>query len=209
MQTLGSLAAQHPDWVIAAAFVTTFFESFVVVSFLVPGTTVLLGIGMIVASASLAIEPVLVSANLGAIAGTGISFWLGRLSGPTLYKIWPLRSDSVLVADAQTFFRDHGFGATLLSRFVAPLRAVVPFAAGVLGMPQVPFWLSSVGAAVVSVSGTLLLGVALYHVLRPVVESDAIVVLVAVFVLGTAVLAAAVVSFVAKTSRPGRTAAKT
>lgn len=209
MQTLSSLAAQHPDWVIAAAFVTTFLESFVVVSFLVPGTTGLLGIGMIVAAASLTIEPVLVAANLGAIAGNGISFWLGRLSAPTLYKVWPLRSDPVLVADAKEFFRDHGFGATLLSRFVAPLRAVVPFAAGMLGMPQLPFWLSSVGAALVSVSATLLLGIALYHVLRPVVESDAIVVLVAVFVLGSALLAASVVSFVAKTSRSSRTTAKT
>jgi membrane protein DedA with SNARE-associated domain len=77
------------------------------------------------------------------------------------------------------------------------------------GMRQLPFWLSSVGAAVVSVSGTLLLGGALYHVLRPAAESDAIVVFVAVFVLGTAVLATWVVSFVAKTSRSSRTAAKT
>jgi undecaprenyl-diphosphatase len=208
MQTLGSLAAQHPDWVTVAAFVTAFLESLVVISFLVPGTTVLLGIGMIVAAASLPIEPVLVAASLGAIAGNGISFWLGRLFGSRLYKVWPLRSDPVLAADAQAFFRNHGFGATLLSRFVAPLRAVVPFAAGMLGMRQLPFWLSSVGAAVVSVSGTFLLGVALYHVLRPAVESDAIVVLAAVFVLGTAVLAASVVSFIAKTSRSSRTAVK-
>lgn len=208
MQTLGSLAAQHPDWVTAAAFVTALLESLVAISFLVPGTTALLGIGMTVAAASLPIEPVLVAASLGAIAGNGISFWLGRLFGSRVYKIWPLRSDPVLAADGRAFFHDHGFGATLLSRFVAPLRAVVPFAAGALGMRQLPFWLSSVSAAVVSVSGTLLLGLALYHVLRPVVESDAVVVLAVVFVLGTAVLAASVLSFVAKTSRSNRTAEK-
>ena len=207
MQMLGNLATEHPDWVTATAFVTAFLESCVVASLLIPGTTILLGIGLIVAATSLPIEPVLAAGSLGAIAGNAVSFWLGRHFRLKLYKLWPLRSNPVLAADARAFFHDHGVGTTLLSRFVAPLRAVVPFAAGVLGMRQLPFWLSSAAAAVVSLSGTLLLGAAVGHILRLAVESRTIVVLAATFVLSTALLAAWVAFSIANSFRSTRAGA--
>lgn len=209
MQTLANLAAQHPDWVIAAAFVTALLESLVVASFLVPGTTVLLAIGAIVAATSLPIEPVWMAASLGAVAGNGVSFWIGRRFSSPLHRLWPLRSDPVLAAEARAFFHDHGIATTLLSRFVAPLRGVVPLAAGLLGMRPLPFFLSSAAAATVSVSGTLLLGAALSCILRLAVESRTIVILAAAFGLSMALLAALIVFSIASTPRPGNAAEKT
>ena len=209
MQMLANLAAQHPDWVIAAAFVTAFLESLVLASFVVPGTTILLMIGAIVAATSLPIEPVWAAASLGAVAGNGVSFWIGRRFSSTLHKLWPLRSDPVLAAEAHAFFHDYGIATTLLSRFVAPLRGIVPVAAGVLGMRQIPFFLSSAAAAFVSVSGTLLLGAALCHLLRLAVESRTIVVLAAAFGLSMALLAAWIGSSIASNSRSGNAVEKT
>ncbi len=93
MQILGNLVTEHSDWVTAAAFVTAFLESCVVASFLIPGTTILLGIGLIVAATSLPIEPVLAAGSLGAIAGNAVSSWLGRHFRSRLDKLWPLRSN--------------------------------------------------------------------------------------------------------------------
>src|SRR5690606_40058262 len=67
----------------------------------------------------------------GAVAANWASYNLGRKIGPRVYRSWPLNRDRTMVARARLFFRRYGFAAVFLSRFLGPMRAVVPAVAGV------------------------------------------------------------------------------
>jgi membrane protein DedA with SNARE-associated domain len=54
-----------------------------------------------------------------------------------------------MVARARLFFRRYGFAAVLLSRFLGPMRAVVPLVAGVMEMNSQRFQAANVIAAVI------------------------------------------------------------
>lgn len=147
-------------------------------------------------------EPVLAAASIGATIGSGISFWLGRRFGPVLGRLWP--ANPSLTADARALFREPGFAAVAISRFIAPLKAVVPFAAGALEMRPLPFWISTALAAVLSASGTLLLSVVLCFAIYQRADEHSVVVLAIVFVLTIALLASCIASSIRK-RRPWRT----
>jgi len=59
-------------------FVIAFCESLAFVSFLVPATVILIGLGAIVGAGAVEFLPVWIAAATGAILGDALSYWLGR-----------------------------------------------------------------------------------------------------------------------------------
>jgi membrane protein DedA with SNARE-associated domain len=53
-------------------------ESIPIIGVVVPGTAVILALSTLVPSGVLVLWPLLAAATLGAIAGDGLSFWLGH-----------------------------------------------------------------------------------------------------------------------------------
>jgi membrane protein DedA with SNARE-associated domain/membrane-associated phospholipid phosphatase len=111
-----------------------FLESLVLVGLLVPGTVIMFGIGAIVAAGGLAIKPVLALSVAGAIAGDGLSYWLGRRYQEALRSLWPFRRYPEILKKGEAFFNRHGGKSVLFGRFVGPVRPVIPAVAGMLGM---------------------------------------------------------------------------
>ncbi|MHC8326677.1 DedA family protein [Pseudomonas sp. LB1P83] len=69
-----------------------------------------------------------------AIAGDGLSFWLGHRYHHEILGLWPLNRHSKLIQRSEAFFIRRGDKSVFLARFTPGVRAFVPLLAGTLGM---------------------------------------------------------------------------
>jgi membrane protein DedA with SNARE-associated domain len=141
-------ARTHADLVVPAAFIVAFLESFPLVSILVPGTALLLALGALVGAGLVEPAPVLVAAIIGAVLGDTIGFWVSRHVGAYAIRRRLPVGYRRIYARAVLMFRRYGFWAVFGGRFVGPVRAIVPIAAGVAGMPQARFQLANILSAI-------------------------------------------------------------
>jgi membrane protein DedA with SNARE-associated domain len=146
--TLAFISA-HAGWAFAVMFVTAFGESFVFLSLLFPGTSLLVAAGALMATGALPYFPVLAGAVLGATLGDALSYWIGRRFGPALGRMWPMKRNPELLPRGIRFFERYGGLSVFIGRFFGPLRAIIPLAAGVLQMPSGRFWFANVTSALV------------------------------------------------------------
>jgi len=166
MQSIAEFLVHYPAASVAAAFFIAFCESFVLVSFVFPGSTLLFAIGIMGAAAAVPLGGILAAAVLGAIAGQASSFWLGRSVRRSPGRVWPFNRNPELIGDARSLFQECGIGGVFASRFLAPLRAVVPFVAGMFGMSAGRFWLMNVASALIWTPGVLLSGALTFVVVK-------------------------------------------
>ena len=156
----------HPEWAMVLIGLTAFGESFVFVSLLFPGTAVLVAAGGLIAAGVLDPFQVTAAGILGGILGDAASFWLGQKFGGALPKLWPFRGHPDRIQSGIDFFERYGTIGVFLGRFLGPLRATVPTAAGMLKMPTGRFCLANILSAVVWVPALVLSGDLLLQMLR-------------------------------------------
>jgi len=138
----------HPALAYGAIFLISLSESLALVGLIVPGTVIMFGVGAIVATGSLGLKLVLLLAAVGAVAGDGISYWLGRHYREELRRIWPFARYPAMLKNGEAFFHRHGGKSVLFGRFVGPLRPVIPVVAGMLGMGALHFSIVNVLSAI-------------------------------------------------------------
>ena len=167
---LTSFLAEHGLWAGPVVGLLAFGESLAIVGVLVPGTALLLSVGGL-AGAGL-VDPVWIAlwTFVGAIAGNWASYALGRTIGTRAYRTWPLNRNRRTVARARLFFRNYGFAAVFLSRFLGPLRATVPVVAGVMEMGARRFHAANLISGVLWVPAILAPGFFAAESLGPEVE---------------------------------------
>ncbi len=136
-------------WVYVVIAAAGFLESAAFVGLVVPGETVMLLGGVLAAAGQADLVGVVLAAVLGAVAGDQAGYTLGRTLGPSLrsgragrwigHERW---------ARAEDLVARRGGPAVFLGRWIGFLRAVVPAAAGAVGVPRTTFlaW-NAVGGA--------------------------------------------------------------
>lgn len=151
--------AAHPHITYPLVLLVSLAESLAVVGLLVPGTVLIFGAGVLIATGALALTPTLLMAIAGAIAGDAISYWLGRTHHQRLKTFWPFSRHPQLLTEGEEYFRRHGAASILMGRFIGPIRPVIPLIAGMLGMAPLPFVLANTASAVAWAFAVLLPGV--------------------------------------------------
>ena len=136
-------------WAAPVTFLIAFLESFPVVSILVPSTALLLGIGAMLGAGMIDPVPVLLGCVAGGILGDAAGYWLARAVGPARVRRWLPRSCRRVYAWSVVVFRRWGWWAVFLGRFIGPMRAVTPLAAGITGMRNLPFQTANTLSALV------------------------------------------------------------
>jgi membrane protein DedA with SNARE-associated domain len=149
LQAVTEFIRAHAMWAGPAMFAVCFGESFIFVSLVVPGTSILFVAGALLPGGTLPLVPVVLGAVAGAVAGDSVSFWLGRKFGPGLVNVWPFRARPDLLDRGVAFVRKHGGKSVFIGRFFGPARAIVPLAAGLLDMPAQRFWIANILSAIV------------------------------------------------------------
>ncbi|MEJ0028084.1 MAG: DedA family protein [Rhizomicrobium sp.] len=209
-----TFAKNHPDSAFAIAFVVSFAESFAGLSFLVPGTTILIALGALlraIDAAFLSYFPVWAAAAVGAILGDWISYWIGHRFKEHVLSTWPITHYRDQMDTALRFFGRWGVWGIFIGRFMGPFRATVPLVAGISQMRFWPFQIANVSSALIWSASLLLLGAAGWAAMKSIWHSlggwPTIAVAVIVIALGIAFhgrIAAAWRSLAAK--RKGETA---
>lgn len=168
----------HQNWAVVIIFVTAFGESFALLGLLFPGTALLIGAGTLIADGTLHYLPVMAAAILGAVLGDSVSYWLGRRFGGAIARMWPFNRNPDLVPSGVRFFERYGGMSVFIGRFLGPIRAVIPLAAGILQMPRGRFWVANIASALVWAPLLLFAGNALGRIGESLIGSGNTVLLV-------------------------------
>jgi len=145
----GSWVQANALWAAPVTFLIAFLESFPIVSILVPSTALLLTIGAMVGGDLLSPGPVLLACIAGGILGDAAGYWLARLIGPYTVRRHLPKSCRRIYAWSVLVFRRWGWWAVFIGRFLGPMRAVTPLAAGVVGMRNWPFQTANILSAII------------------------------------------------------------
>lgn len=140
-------SSQHPIAAGALAFAIAFFDAIVILGFLVPAVPLLFGVGTLVGLGLIDGTYAIIAAGLGAFAGDGVSFLLGRHYGDALRRTWPFSRHPEWLPAGEVFFAKHGLKGIFIARYVGAVRPLVPAVAGMLKMPPAHYVPASLGAS--------------------------------------------------------------
>ncbi len=136
-------------WAPFIVAILCFAESLAVISFIVPATVILVGIGGLIGASGTAFWPVWTGAVVGAVLGDWLSYWVGLHFKDRAHHIWPLSRYPDFIKRGTDFCQKWGAWGVFLGRFSGPLRAFVPLAAGIFAMPGLLFQMANISSAMV------------------------------------------------------------
>lgn len=135
-----SWLVQNPEWTALSILLIAFIESFAVVGVVVPGVFLLYVTSFLAGTGLLDLPSSLLMAFIGAVAGDGCSYSLGRLFKRDLRR-WPVIRDNLEWMDkGEYFIEHHGTKSIVIGRFLGPVRPIMPLVAGSLAMPARRFF---------------------------------------------------------------------
>ena len=132
-------------------------ESLVCVGIVVPGATLVVLVGFLSSQGYLNMGDLIWFAAMGAILGDGISYYLGT-KGTKFFRHENRWLKASHLERGERFFHAHGSWSIFLARFTGPLRAIVPFFAGLSGMKKSKFLFWNVISAFLWSASHLLVG---------------------------------------------------
>lgn len=153
-----------PTWVVyLTVFLLPFLEASVFLGFVFPGETALVFGGVLAHEGHVSLSLVLLLAVAGAISGDATGYAVGRRFGPALQASTLGRKvGEQRWLTTERFLHRRGASAVFFGRWTAVLRAMVPSAAGMAGLPFRTFALWNILGgtvwAVACVYGGFLLG---------------------------------------------------
>ncbi|MEZ0606587.1 VTT domain-containing protein [Paraburkholderia sp. IW21] len=153
------LLAGHPAWTLTVVFLAAFLEAIAVIGTFIPGSTAMFLAGALAGTGSLSLGWIFLWAIAGAIAGDGMSFWIGSRYKDRIVQLRPFRKHPQVLDAGRRFFQKHGAKSVVFARFIGPLRAIVPVVAGMLGMPPLRFYAINVLSALLWAPAHILPGV--------------------------------------------------
>lgn len=149
IQSLLSFAGQNIGLVALIVFFAALSEAIVLIGAVIPGTAIILAAAAIVGASRSPVWPILLAAILGAIAGDGISYWMGHRYKHRIPQMWPFRRYPRLLDQGDAYFASHGGKSVFIARFLPGVRAVVPISAGLSGMSVPRFYTANILSALI------------------------------------------------------------
>ncbi|CAI1984100.1 DedA family protein [Serratia proteamaculans] len=157
-----ALADPSVIWVVyAVLFTTLFLENGLLPASFLPGDSLLLLSGALIAKGVMAFVPTLIILTVAASLGCWLSYLQGRWLGHTnLVKGWLLQLPAQYHQRAHNLFNRHGLMALVIGRFLGFVRTLLPTMAGISGLNSTRFQLFNWLSAVVWVGSVVGLGYA-------------------------------------------------
>lgn len=147
-QDFAALANPDVVWIVyGVMFITLFLENGLLPASFLPGDSLLLLAGAMVAKGAMDFVPTMVILTTAASLGCWLSYLQGRWLGNTqLVKSWLMHLPAQYHQRAWHMFNRHGLLALLVGRFLAFVRTLLPTMAGISGLKNGRFqffnWLS-------------------------------------------------------------------
>lgn len=165
-QDFSALADPNVIWVIyGILFTTLFLENGLLPASFLPGDSLLLLTGAMIAKGVMSFVPTMFLLTVAASLGCWLSYLQGRWLGDTrIVKGWLLQLPTHYHQRAYHMFHRHGLVALLIGRFLAFIRTLLPTMAGISGLNSLRFQLFNWLSGFLWVFGIVTLGYAISHV---------------------------------------------
>ncbi|RDI45146.1 bifunctional DedA family/phosphatase PAP2 family protein [Aquicella lusitana] len=138
----------NPQWAGIATFIISAAESIAIIGTIVPGSITMTAIGTLAGAGIIPLWETILWAILGAVAGDGVSYWMGHYFKDRLRRMWPFKDNPGVLLKGEVFVHKYGVMSVFIGRFVGPVRALVPLVAGMLGMKPLQFTIANVTSAI-------------------------------------------------------------
>jgi membrane-associated protein len=142
-------------WTYLIFFIVIFCETGLVVTPILPGDSLLFGLGYFAAIGALQIEILVVALAIASICGDTVNYSVGKFLGPKVFGRF-LNQD--YLNRAHQFYEKHGGKTIILAKYVPIIRTYAPFVAGIGSMTYKRFVTFNVIAGIAWVSTMTLSG---------------------------------------------------
>ncbi len=134
-QHLSLLIQSFGGWAYLIVFLVIFCETGLVVTPILPGDSLLFGLGAIAAMGALKIEWLFVMLSIAAIAGDTVNYMIGHYVGPRVFARESSRFfKKEYLERTHRFYEKYGGKTIVIARFVPIIRTFAPFVAGIGSM---------------------------------------------------------------------------
>jgi membrane-associated protein len=134
-QHLSLLIQNFGGWVYLIVFLVIFCETGLVVTPILPGDSLLFGLGAFAAMGTLKVEWLFVMLSIAAVAGDTVNYMIGHYVGP---RVFARESGRFLKKEylerTHQFYEKYGGKTIVIARFVPIIRTFAPFVAGIGSM---------------------------------------------------------------------------
>ena len=165
-------------WSYLIIFLIIFCETGLVVTPILPGDSLLFGLGCFAAIGALQIEVLVISLSIASIAGDNTNYAIGRFIGP---KIFVRFLNKEHLNRAHQFYEKHGGKTIIIAKYIPIIRTYAPFVAGIGSMTYRRFIAFNVIAGISWISIMTLSGY-FFGDLPIVKDNFALVVLAIIFI---------------------------
>ena len=130
---LSEIIKNYQIWTYLILFIIIFSETGFVVTPFLPGDSLLIAAGALIAVGNTGLNVYLLTILLivAAVAGNVLNYEIGRVLGAKVFKPENKVLKLEYYIQTQEFFDKHGARAIIIGRFLPILRTVVPFVAGI------------------------------------------------------------------------------
>jgi membrane-associated protein len=133
---LGDILQYFGVWTYALVFLIIFCETGLVVTPILPGDSLLFGLGAFAANpylkGPLEVEWLFITLSIAAVAGDTVNYGIGRFVGP---KVFHQQGNRFLKREylerTHRFYETHGGKTIVIARFIPIIRTFAPFVAGI------------------------------------------------------------------------------
>lgn len=175
---LAALIQHFGVWSYLIVFLVIFCETGLVVTPILPGDSLLFGLGCLAAIGAMQIEVLVISLSIASIAGDTTNYTIGHFLGP---KIFGRFLNQEHLEKTHRFYEKHGGKTIILAKYVPIVRTYAPFVAGIGSMTYKKFALFNIVAGISWISLMTLSGYFFGDI--PIVKNNfAIVVMAIIFI---------------------------
>jgi len=127
-------------------FLIAFSDAVIILGAIVPALPLLFAIGVLIGLGEISGPYAVACAALGALAGDGVSFWVGWRWGQRLHTVWPFRRYPQLLERGERLFLRNALKSIFIARYVGAVRPFVPAIAGMAHWPLQKYLPASLAA---------------------------------------------------------------
>jgi len=154
---------------IAVSFIV-FAETGLLIGCFLPGDSMLVVVGIFIKITGWPLALFMVALSAAAIVGDTVGYWLGKKTGPAIFK----RPDGRIfrqshLLKAKAFYEKHGGKTIVIARFIPIIRTFAPVVAGAAEMRYRTFLFYNVLGGIGWIVSMLLLGYMLDPALRQII----------------------------------------
>ena len=169
-------------WVYLIVFLVVFCETGLVVTPILPGDSLLFGLGAFAAIGALKVEWLFILLCTAAIAGDAVNYMIGHYVGPKIFQRDTGRFfKTEYLERTHQFYEKYGGKTIVIARFVPIIRTFAPFVAGIGSMAYSRFIFYNIAGGIAWVAVFIFGGY--YFGNLPVVKNNFTLVIIAIIII--------------------------